>query len=307
MSLDMFSDVVSFLAENTYPEEAQLCLAGGEPLMHREILELIRIARKKGFRPDLVTNGWLLTESMAWKLVDSGLRSVVISLDSHLPEIHDNIRGMKGSYDKVMSAIDNLDRSRKKTGLGTGSGIEIGVTATINAENLHTIPGLMRWAEDNDKLDFINFQAITQVFGTEPVENWHEDSRYAPLWPKNKELVKQVFDNLIEKKSAGCKIGNIVSQLKVHREYLLDPGMNIKQSLCGFRQGMIIDAEGRISVCPASQPVMNIKDLIESVGDKPAGNKTTNKIYEKILALEQQKATRCSEPGCHYDINCFFS
>lgn len=54
----------------------------GDPLLHPQISELIKIAGDAGFFTQLVTNGALLTEDKAWELCDSGLNQLCVSLHS---------------------------------------------------------------------------------------------------------------------------------------------------------------------------------------------------------------------------------
>ncbi|MDI6751424.1 MAG: radical SAM protein [bacterium] len=81
--------------------------SGGEPLLRKDIYELIAHAKSLGIRPVLGTNGTLLTEDVAGKLKASGTERIGISLDSPDPEIHDEFRQRKGSYDATIAGIEN--------------------------------------------------------------------------------------------------------------------------------------------------------------------------------------------------------
>ncbi len=75
---------------------------GGEPLLHREIGNLLTIAKKMGFITTLTTNG-LLYPKNAHKL--AGLVDMLhFSLDSADKETHDKMRGVQ-CFDKVMESI----------------------------------------------------------------------------------------------------------------------------------------------------------------------------------------------------------
>ena len=87
---------------------------GGEPLIRDDICQLISYADSNGFEVRLQTNGMLLDEKMAEKLICSGLKSIMISLDSVIPEIHDEIRG-KGSWHAAIKAIQTASRLGLKT------------------------------------------------------------------------------------------------------------------------------------------------------------------------------------------------
>jgi len=84
----------------------ELSITGGEPLLRKDIFEIIRYASKKNIKTSLCTNGTLITNDIAKKLASSGLNSASISLEGP-KQIHDKIRG-KGTFDKVVRAIKLL-------------------------------------------------------------------------------------------------------------------------------------------------------------------------------------------------------
>src|SRR5262249_32910807 len=66
---------------------------GGEPLLHREIEGLVADARGAGMTPALITNGWRLPEKVD-RLAAAGLRTLLVSIDSHVIEAHERNRGL---------------------------------------------------------------------------------------------------------------------------------------------------------------------------------------------------------------------
>ncbi|WP_297062255.1 TIGR04053 family radical SAM/SPASM domain-containing protein [Thermococcus sp.] len=83
-----------------------LILTGGDPLMRKDIFDLIEYATEKGIRVGLapaVTP--LLTEDTIDKIVEHGVKAVSISLDSPFPEVHDSIRGIEGTWERTVWAI----------------------------------------------------------------------------------------------------------------------------------------------------------------------------------------------------------
>jgi putative heme d1 biosynthesis radical SAM protein NirJ2 len=88
-------------------------LSGGEPLLRKDIFELISQAKSLGLRPVLGTNGTLITAEVAANLKKAGLSRAGISLDSAHPAIHDEFRRQKGAWKKTTEAM----RICKKEGL----------------------------------------------------------------------------------------------------------------------------------------------------------------------------------------------
>lgn len=89
--------------------------SGGEPLLYRGIDDLLAHIKSQGLIAALVTNGTLL-EKHAEKLVEIGVDNVTISLDG--PEdLHDNIRGVAGTFQRARRGIEALFAARKEKGV----------------------------------------------------------------------------------------------------------------------------------------------------------------------------------------------
>jgi len=98
---------------------------GGEPLLRKDIFELISFAQKIDLKTNLITNGTLINEKIARKLRNSGLESAQVSLEG--PEsIHDTLTGVKGSFQKTITGIKNLKRE----------GIRVHTNTTLNKVNI---------------------------------------------------------------------------------------------------------------------------------------------------------------------------
>ena len=116
-----------------------LLFSGGEPTVHPRLVEYAQYAVSKGMRAVISTNGTLITREKAQKLKEIGLSYVGISLDG-LEETHDKFRGVKGSYKKVMAAIENCQEA----------GIKVGLRFTINKRNVKDIPGIFDLLEEKN-------------------------------------------------------------------------------------------------------------------------------------------------------------
>ncbi len=85
---------------------------GGEPLMRKDIFELIRYANTKGMMTRINTNGLALSEKVVMKLKESGLTHCDVSIDDSNPEIHDKLRGVPGLFHKATEGILLLRKHR---------------------------------------------------------------------------------------------------------------------------------------------------------------------------------------------------
>lgn len=84
-----------------------LIFDGGEPLLRKDLSQLVAAARDAGLRPVMGTNGWFLSAEQARRLKSSGLRAVQISLDGADASTHDAFRGVEGSFGRVLDAAKN--------------------------------------------------------------------------------------------------------------------------------------------------------------------------------------------------------
>lgn len=101
-----------------------ITLSGGEPLTRKDWHLIANRLRQNKVVPNIITNGWYITEEILDKAVENGIGTFAISLDG-LRETHDFMR-KPGSFDRIMAALD-LARKKKVTA---------GVITTINKSNM---------------------------------------------------------------------------------------------------------------------------------------------------------------------------
>lgn len=77
MELDFFKDVIKRL-----DGVKEIILTGwGEPTVHKDLAEMVSIVKKSGKKARLTTNGLLINEKLARKLIDAGIDSITFSVD----------------------------------------------------------------------------------------------------------------------------------------------------------------------------------------------------------------------------------
>lgn len=89
-----------------------ISLAGGEPLIRKDLFDIITILNKANHFPVLITNGWFVDETVARDILRAGLQEISVSIDYATPEKHDGQRGMKGSWERGMKALELLHSNR---------------------------------------------------------------------------------------------------------------------------------------------------------------------------------------------------
>lgn len=95
----------------------EINLCGGEPLLKDSCIKIIEYAKQNNFRVILTTNGTLIDNNMAQQLANSKLDIVTISLDGATAGTHDKIRGLPGSFDKIIKGIKHLNLFKESSKL----------------------------------------------------------------------------------------------------------------------------------------------------------------------------------------------
>ncbi|MGV8122821.1 MAG: radical SAM/SPASM domain-containing protein [Candidatus Xenobiia bacterium LiM19] len=99
-------DILSILSQMRDMGTEELIIAGGEPLLRADLMEILSFSRECSLMTTVITNGLSITESAARQLREFGV-AVRVSIDGTLEETHDAVRG-GGSYRKALQAITLL-------------------------------------------------------------------------------------------------------------------------------------------------------------------------------------------------------
>lgn len=128
----------------------QVHFSGGEPLLRRDILQIVRKARDLGLYSNLSTGGTLLTERLANDLQAAGLDNLQLSIqdaDSH-----------KSNY--ISGGLASLEKKKKAAILAKNSGFPLTINVVLHKQNLDNISSIIHLAEDlgAERLELANTQ-----------------------------------------------------------------------------------------------------------------------------------------------------
>ncbi|MHB8154978.1 MAG: radical SAM protein [Candidatus Omnitrophota bacterium] len=265
----------------------ELVFSGGEPLLRKDIFELIKFGSQRGFKTLMPSNGLLIDEEMAKRIADSGLKEIFISLDSASAKTHDFLRGIEGAHEKVMKAFSNLRRFCPE--------LRVGIISVISGVNYKEIIELVKWIKHDEFLSGVYFQAVAKPFFVPLSDEWYKDSAYKFLWPENVAGVHSVLDALITLKKEGYPIHNFPLQLEIFKTYFSDPSKRARKATCYSGDYVInVNPQGDISLCCFMKPIGNIKnDFIKELWNSAAAQETRDAMH------------RC-QLNCNNMVNCFF-
>jgi MoaA/NifB/PqqE/SkfB family radical SAM enzyme len=116
-----------------------LIIDGGEPLCREDLLDVVKYASSKGVRTTIGSNGTLIDEAMARKMLEAGVMSVAISVDAADAETHDSFRGISGAFEQTFKGIEAC----------RVVGLPFQFNMVIRKENLSQLEDMLRLAVDS--------------------------------------------------------------------------------------------------------------------------------------------------------------
>jgi len=129
-------------------------VAGGDPLCHPEIEEIVKMIAKRGYKPIVNTNGYAMTEDKMRRLKDAGMVGLTFHIDS--------LQERPGWEGKTELELNELRLKYAKMTHKVG-GLSCAFNATVYDETLKYIPGLLKWAQEH--IDIVNVMVFITFRG----------------------------------------------------------------------------------------------------------------------------------------------
>lgn len=266
------------IAERYDASQIMINVTGGEPLMRKDLTEVMRYAVSLGYRWGLVTNGMLLNAETVSEMKKAELKTVSVSIDG-LYETHDSLRGVNGG---LGSAIRGLRLLSEADFLET-----VMVTTVVSRKNINELDG------------------IKQLLKTLPIDTW----RISPVDPIGRaadngelllgsEQVRMVYDYI-----ASCRREPLPFQTTASCSHYLGR-YEFKVRDFPFRCGAgktvgSILANGDIYVCPNVAKIPNL--ICGNVRTDDFADVWENR-FGYFRSVESMRAGRCAE--CGYFSSC---
>lgn len=266
----------------------EISFIGGEAYLRGDWLQLVTRCRERGILVQMTTGAWGLTRDRLVAARDAGLQGVSISVDG-FEQVHDTLRGRKGSFAAVKRTFADLRRLQD---------LRITANTQINRTNLREIEPLFGWLIDEGIVAWqVQLTAAMgraadepgvllqpyQVLETHPMLvrcRRHGDARGVRLWPGNNIGYFGPFEHIL-RHDWSCQ----------HR------------GSCGAGRGTLgIEANGNIKGCPSLTT------------DKFVGGNIRD--YKLVDIWERSKALRFTRDisvkqlsgfcaTCYYRENCY--
>lgn len=261
-----------------------LNIAGGEPFIRKDIIEIIEYCTTKGIETNITTNGTLINKNLAEKILNSGLKTINISLDSISPKFHNNLRNNKSTFKKVISAIKYLNTDDRK--------LCIVIATVLMKQNCKEIENLMMFTKQN-KLNGIILQPLFQNFGTSYNPNWYKNSEF---WPHDTQIMNKVLIKLIEHKNRprGFPLINSKKQFHLFKSYFKNPNQKTTLKCAVGLKNFCINEYGDALLCFWLPPIGNL------LKEKPKTLWCSAEAKKRRIQIKDCNRN-CKLLNCHFD------
>jgi hypothetical protein len=129
-------------------------VAGGDPLCHPNVVDIVRYVQRMGRKPILNTNGYDLTRELLAELKNAGLVGLTFHVDSR--------QGRPGWRDRTERQMNEL-RSEYAEMVKSVGGLSCAFNSTVYEETLEQVPDVVEWGARNidsvHTLVFITYRA----------------------------------------------------------------------------------------------------------------------------------------------------
>jgi MoaA/NifB/PqqE/SkfB family radical SAM enzyme len=167
---------------------AEYLLAGGaEPFLRGDLPEVLGDAQRSGLTP-LVTTKHPMTEELARRLAEAGVRHISLSLDSMDPDENRLLVGSAGYPEQVRATAARL----------RSAGVAFSIQSVLTPRNLHSLEAVAAFAVRSGA-------RLMQVVPFEPVRTPIAGLRNHDMELPRENLVDQIVDRL-KRKFPGCRV-----------------------------------------------------------------------------------------------------
>ncbi len=158
-------------------------IAGGDPLTHPEIVEIVRIIKEMKMKPIVNTNGLVLTRELLAELKKAGVYGFTFHIDSK--------QGRPGWKNKNEIELNEL-RYHYARMLADAKNISCAFNSTVYEDTMQYVPELVKWAEKNIEIVQVMVFIIYRAVNNEKVDFY--------LGPKKIDMSQLVYNEEVKER-----------------------------------------------------------------------------------------------------------
>lgn len=179
---------------------------GGEPLLYPNIFKISKYAKDKGMLVNFVTNGTLINEAMAKKIIDAKINHITFSLDGPKP-IHDEIRSVSGTFDRIIKGIKILKDMESNGSIIPALSISTYISAINQKRLTQTLRVIQKTGIRDWGVGVITHNTDKLTSETKKILNIESEEHIGNL-EKLKDEVKNINLDILHRQREACRVIN---------------------------------------------------------------------------------------------------
>ena len=231
-------------------------LTGGEPLMRRNIVELIRQIRSLDEQIDIaITTNGILLEKYALQLKEAGLSRVTVSLDALENDIFQSLSDTTNSVDEVLQGIRSCERFKLP--------VKVNCVIQKGVNESQIIPIVKYFNQLSITPRFIEYMDVGST------NSWNYDSVVTGV--EMRKIIEQEF-GLLEKVQPNYR-GEVANLWKMQNGGEVGFIESVTEPFCGDCSRARLSADGSIYTCLFATEGHNVRSILrmdasqEQIGD----------------------------------------
>lgn len=285
----------------TMPDFPHLLVSGGEPVMRKELPEIVSIWKEECHIQtlDMPTNGLLTkrTVEVVERVLDEHpdiLVTVGHSLDG-FRETHDRLRGVKGNFDKLFETFEALHALRRRReelareGKSRPPLLRLLTLTCVNNQNIEEVERLADWVSENYEVDGMMFECLR---GTP------KDPELAPPTPEQFDRIvaksMEVNDRVLRRQfpeQRPQRLAYLRSLYRLQRSHIT--AGKIPVTCQAGRALAVLEPDGRVRLC----------ELLDVVGDLREQNYEWSRVWLGPEATRQRNWIHDCRCSCTHCVN----
>lgn len=229
-------------------------ICGGESMLDLDrYFAVTAKCAEKGLGCFSVINGTrVATEEMADRIIWGGPTEITVSLNSHRPELHDETRGVVGSFGKAVDALRLLLESRRRN----GGGPKIFAMAVICESNYRELDPFYDFVLNDIGADKLKLNLLQPTFG--PPTLWYQDRFFDENVIRDEKELARVIRACDAKYGLGInpvwlkQVEMYIRSIRKNgwRRLGWRRGKGTEEHICNsYERNIMVDLQGRARLC----------------------------------------------------------